>query len=230
MASETRRSINASETSAVKRATPVGFIDGRMIRAALDLTSSKFRSLCASGVLKSVRRDSSGKRLYPETTIEELKKYLAEIAVQQNAPMGKLLPATRDPVIPYSNEEWAVVIERLERGESPVKISLETKTHPAVMNVILKDYARLTGSMWVTKETVDALNRMTKLPSLPIESENLVENFEELIASHARATKCVSCHKSARPDECANCQGKTNGGGPRPRRATQPATSGASVP
>lgn len=224
----------SSTTNVVKRAAPAGFVTGRMIRDALELTMSTFRSLYARGVIKSVRRDSRGGFLYPENTIEELKAYLHETS-QQNAPTGKLLPATRDPVVPYSMEECTAVFERLQQGESPVTISLATKIHPAVMNVIVKDYARLSGSMWVTKETVDALNRMTKLPSLPIESgADLVANFEELIEMHARATKCMTCRKSARPDECSGCQTKAQSantnGAPRPKRATQPAASGVAAP
>lgn len=203
-----------------------------MIRSALSLSMTQFRSLYAQGVLKAVRRGSRGEHLYPEGTIEELKKYLSEVAVQQNADPGKLLPATRDPVVPYSMEECTAVFERLQQGESPVVISLATKIHPAVMNVILKDYARLSGSMWITKETVDALNRITKLPSLPIDSDNLIENFEELIEMHARATKCVTCAKSARPENCAGCQGKANGtsaNGARGRRTT-PTPNGVAAP
>jgi len=187
-----------------------GYINRRMLIEALGISVSEFRSLSARGLVKGAKRNARGWWLYREDSIEKLKKHVIIFQTQRaeaarSSPSVKLLPATKEPNVAYSTEDAHAVFNLLIEGKNLVDIFIQTKIHPAIINVILKDYERMAGCLFVNKPIVDGLNELSLPGTEPIKTaDQLFEAVKNAAALLAEKSRCKTCKAHSRM-HCGNC-------------------------
>lgn len=195
-----------------------------MLREATGLQERDLKRLEGRELLKHDMKNGRGWALYKVERIQDVKQY--SIMLQNEEPSGplKFLPAANDPTVTYSTEECHAVFALIREGKSLVEVFMETRIHPAILNAIVKDYERLSGSWFVAKPIIDSIN------ALPLEGVGTIHTGVDLLEAMKRvadevneARKCLGCKKKTRA-YCASC---APGGAPKvvasaPDRAPHP--------
>ena len=133
--------------------------------------------------------------------------------------MGSVRKSTED--ITYSSQEAVGVFRLLREGRTLEEIVLEKEFHPALVQVIAKDYQAVSGAILITKPVVDEINKLSESGldgSFPVRSgEEILELLKE-----AADQRCSGCGKRKRSQLCGRCV--------RSRFAAEAAASEAPIP
>lgn len=98
--------------------------------------------------------------------------------------------------VDYRSAEYVDITTRFKAGETAEQIMGNTSHHPAIVNAVLRDYERNTGTFSMT---VDSLQRIQALPiegDFPIrDAWHLAEIIERLCWELERRKQCFECGK-----------------------------------
>jgi hypothetical protein len=192
---------------------PPGFLNRKMLREQANISEHDLKSLEGQGLVKATRRNNYGWHLYPETVVPRV----AELAVTLRAKREekraaseeptRLAPAFREPVVPYSVEQYRAVLTQIDAGVTFDKIPMKVDIHPSIVLVILKDFEHLAGTFVVDKLTVTAINRLA-IPGIEVKSsKELISAFEKLRDAIEKPPACKGCGKKRRKI-CLDCAAK----------------------
>lgn len=188
------RTNNKSRTGNRSRIGPVppGFLLRGEIMQRLGLTNRKFNSLIQDGTLKAARHNHRRWALYSEEDAERVHRILT----------ARLRRNDLDSVT-YTAEECAAVFKRLDEGRTFSSIVIELKLHAYTVQALMREYARGSGGLLLTKVEMDRINR------LPLEGVTLpIASGEQIIVALEAACaekRCSCCKTRARTSKCAFC-------------------------
>lgn len=199
---------------------PEGYVNRQMLRDLAGVTEHELKSLEGHRLVKAVMKNGYGWRLYTKDQIDHVKMLGEQLRAAREArevrdPSSKLLPIFRMHAEPYSLEEYGQVIAALDKQIPLARIPIETKMHPAIVNVILRDSGQLSGALFVDKLSVDKLNALPLPGDEPIDSVESLLRMVKLLANLLEKTqresrkdrKCETCHSEPR-SICKSCVGK----------------------
>ncbi len=162
--------------------------DGLLTRgqaaARIGISITELRRREADGRIRPRKRTANGWHLFAVEDVE----------AQAN---GAATGLTRKSTVsdePYTPEEAALVFDALEAGKTLVQCVRECKVMPVTVELLAEAYARLTGGLFLKKDTVDAIN------ILPLEGTFPLKNEKDLLAVlvAASADVCKTCSTRGR--------------------------------
>jgi len=150
--------------------------------AVIGVSPSEIRRREVRGTLRPTLRNEKGWVMFDEEEV------LAQAAV------ANANRRTAETNSPYTNEEAAKVFDALDAGKTLVQCVKECLVLPSVVVLLAEAYASLTGSIFVDKATVDAIN------VLPLEGAFPLKNQKELleVLVTASADTCKTCNTRSR--------------------------------
>lgn len=186
-----------------------------MIKEQTGCTETELKSFEARGLVKATRRSGRGWYLYPEKIVDSVNELLGNndqskkmrrlsrlAELDANRPAPKMAAAIYHAKISYSSDEAITVITMVKAGRKMDEIFLETKMHPSIVRVIVKDYEMMSGSFLVSKEVLDQINSLELDGVFPITNEQGLLN---VLALAATDHKCAECKKRPRGNMCMPC-------------------------
>lgn len=149
----------------------------------LGVSVSEVRRLERTGKLRPKERNPQGVWLFDLEEVTEM--------ARARRPVG---PIPRKSLEAYTPEEAGKVFTALAAGKSLVECVLECKMMPRTIEVIAADYARLTGGMFICKETMDAINVLSLEGTFPLKSERDLLD----VMKTASEDTCKKCNSRSR--------------------------------
>lgn len=148
----------------------------------LGVTVSEVRRLERTGGIRPTRRNPQGVWLFDSVEIRRI------------ADTRKPTSLTRKSADPYTPDEAGIVFIALNAGKTLVECVLECKLMPRTVEIIAADYARLSGGMYLRKETMDVINGLALEGTFPLKGEpDLLD-----VLKAASADTCKGCDTRAR--------------------------------
>jgi len=166
-----------------------GLLTRAQAAATIGISITELRRREADGRIRPRKRDTNGWYLFaPE-----------DVAAQANgSTTGRKSPSNSDS--PFTPEEAANVFDAFDAGKTMVQCVRDCKVMPAIVRLLAEEYASLTGAIFLSKRTVDAIN------VLPLEGNFPLRGEHDLLAvmTTAASDVCKSCGTRART-HCKPC-------------------------
>lgn len=167
-----------------------------MLLEETGLTNSELKKFEQQGLVKGVARNDRGWVLYNSQTVEALKR----LATGRPARLGSIRKLTNE--ITYTSEEAVSVFEALRAGKTLEEIIIRTRIHPSIVQVIVKDYQHISGSIVILKPVMDEINRLPLDGPRPIRSAT---EMLEVLRDAAGEQRCSACTTRRRSRFCPAC-------------------------
>lgn len=146
----------------------------------LGVSQSEIRRREAVGIIKAHKRNAKGWVMFhPDALIGQ---------------SGTTPPEKRRPNQPYTSDECASIFDALDAGKTLVQCVRECRVLPETVELIAVAYHRLTGSMHLSKETVDTINALPLEGTFPLKDEKALLE----VLQTAAADTCKKCNTRAR--------------------------------
>ena len=166
---------------------PPGLVSRGMLLQKSGLTAAELRSLESSGLVKPAGKNGRGWTMYEEALIPLISK---KAISPENRPAA--LPSAKqlDRVVQYTTSEAVLVFGLFRQGMALEDIILETHIHPTVVTMIKRDYEDMTGTLFVSKATLDKVNSLPLDCPLPIKTQEDIYTAMSSIASSIICGRC----------------------------------------
>lgn len=161
-----------------------GLLTRAQAAARIGISVTELRRREADGRLRPRKRTVNGWHLFAVEDVE----------AQTNASATGLTRKSTVIDSPYTPEEAADVFDALDAGKTLVQCVRDCKVMPVVVRLLAEEYASLTGSLFLKKETVDTINTLPLEGTFPLKGER--DLLAVLVA--ASADTCKSCSTRAR--------------------------------
>lgn len=140
----------------------------------------------ARGILKADGKNPHGWGLYKQETVDRMIDYFKKLQPK----MQQLTGVTA----PYSEEQGLEGFAMIKAGKTPAEVGEALKCHPAVAHTIAQDYARMSGAVLLSGETVKLLE------ALPVDGERPIVTEAAVIALVKQAMTKSACGKCGAHD------------------------------
>ncbi len=161
----------------------------QQVADVLGVSVSEVRRLERTGAIRPKKRNPQGVWLFDQAEVRAV--------AEARRPASGL---TRKPLEPYTTEQAKAVFVALDAGKTLIQCVLECDLMPRIVETIALDYARLSGAMFIRKETMDTINGLALEGSFPLKGD---EELLEMLQAAAEES-CRAC--SSRPRSlCKPC-------------------------
>jgi hypothetical protein len=187
MTKNVTESCEVSENKPDPVSVPVGQAEPvfkrQQVADALGVTVSEVRRLERTGAIRPIRRNAQGVWLFDATEVRAM--------ADERKPVRGLTRKSNDS---YTPEEAGAVFDALDAGKTLVQCVRECKLMPRTVETIALDYARLTGGMYVRKETMDIINGLSLEGTFPLKGD---DDLLDVLKTAATDT-CKECKTRSR--------------------------------
>ncbi len=165
------------------------FIERKTVSDMLGVTISGLRRLEQRGVIRAVRQNKQGHWQYSRAQVSALAASRAIPGSMDGAP-----GLTRKSAEPYTPEEAGRVFEALDNGKTLIQCVKECGVMPLAVEALAVVHARMSGFLFVGKESLDIINQLPLEGTFPLQGEqDLVD-----VLKKAASDVCKSCNTRAR--------------------------------
>lgn len=177
---------------------PPGLITKGMLLEKSGLTKAELRSLESQGMVRPAGKNARGWALYEACIVPVIsKKSIAPEDRPAALPSHKQL----DRVVQYTTSEAVLVFGMFKKGMPLEDVILETHIHPTVVTMIRRDYEEMTGTLFVSRSTLERINALPLDCPLPLKTQ---DDLYTAMGSLASSVICGRC-KTKPKRYCSGC-------------------------
>lgn len=181
---------------------PPGYFTRADLLERTGKTEQDLKRLEGRGLLKVDARNRMGWGLYTADTANRVIAFFRDRQAPEN--LSSRHSALSLPALSYTTEESVIVFDALHKGVVPTQIAVDYHVHPAIIELIMRDYERINSVVILT--TAD----LTRLENLGVDAVYPVRSGDDVVQLVKAALKPSLCNACIETSAilCKNCHAK----------------------